>query len=102
MADLLNADDVRKALADLDGWKGDTKAITRSVEAPSFAAGIRLVDSVAEVADGMDHHPDIDIRWTTITFTCATHSKGGVTENDLVLARCIDDLARDMLSGSET
>ncbi len=41
----------------------------------------------------MDHHPDIDIRWTTITFTCSTHSAGGVTELDVELARMIDDLA---------
>lgn len=102
MADLLSADDVSKALTELDGWSGDAKAITRSVKAPSFQAGIRLVDAVAEIADGMDHHPDIDIRWTTITFACATHSKGGVTENDLTLARCIDDLARDVLSSSGT
>lgn len=102
MADLLSADDVSKALTQLDGWSGDAEAITRSVKAPSFAAGIRLVDAVAEVADGMDHHPDIDIRWTTITFTCSTHSKGGVTDADLALARCINDLARDALSGSGT
>lgn len=102
MADLLSADDVSKALIDLDGWSGDAKAITRRVKAPSFQAGMRLVDAVAEIADGMDHHPDIDIRWTTITFTCATHSKGGVTETDLMLARCIDDLARDVLTSSAT
>lgn len=93
MADLLTPDDVANALADLDGWEGDASAIKRSVKAPSFLAGIRLVDAVAEIADGMDHHPDIDVRWTTVTFTCATHSKGGVTDLDVTLARRIDDLA---------
>jgi 4a-hydroxytetrahydrobiopterin dehydratase len=93
MAELLSADDVSAALAELDGWEGDTAQIKRSVKAPTFAAGIRLVDAVAEIADGMDHHPDIDIRWTTITFTCSTHSKGGVTDADVALARRIDDLA---------
>jgi 4a-hydroxytetrahydrobiopterin dehydratase len=63
------------------------------VKAASFAAGIRLVDAVAQVAEVMDHHPDIDIRWTTISFTCSTHSAGGVTELDVELARRIDDLA---------
>jgi len=77
----------------LQGWSGDEKQITRRVKAPTFADGIRLVDAVAEVADAMDHHPDIDIRWTTVTFTCATHSKGGVTDADVTLARRIDELA---------
>ena len=90
MPRLLSADDVSFALADLDGWEGGTKAITRSVTAPTFAAGIRLVDAVAEIAGELGHHPDIDIRWTTITFTCSTHSKGGVTDADITLARRID------------
>jgi 4a-hydroxytetrahydrobiopterin dehydratase len=93
MAELLAPDDVRAALAGLPGWSGDEKQISRSVKAPTFADGIRLVDAVARIADEMDHHPDIDIRWTTVTFTCATHSKGGVTDADIALARHIDELA---------
>lgn len=93
MAELLEPGDVSASLAGLHGWSGDDKQISRSVKAPTFAAGIRLVDAVAQVADEMDHHPDIDIRWTTVTFTCATHSKGGVTDYDVTLARRIDELA---------
>jgi 4a-hydroxytetrahydrobiopterin dehydratase len=92
MHEQLSTDDVVRALAELDGWAGDTSQLRRSVKAPSFAAGIRLVDAVAKVADEMDHHPDIDIRWTTITFTCSTHSAGGVTELDVALARRINEL----------
>jgi 4a-hydroxytetrahydrobiopterin dehydratase len=93
MQEQLSTDDVVRALAGLDGWAGDASQLRRSVKAPSFAAGIRLVDAVAEVADEMDHHPDIDIRWTTITFTCSTHSAGGVTALDVALARRINELA---------
>lgn len=93
MAELLNPDDVSAALAGLQGWSGDEKQISRSFKAPTFAAGVKLVDAVAEVAEEMDHHPDIDIRWTTVTFSCATHSKGGVTDADIALARRIDELA---------
>jgi 4a-hydroxytetrahydrobiopterin dehydratase len=89
----LSAVDVAKALAELTDWTGDTTSLHRSIKAATFAAGIQLVDAVAEIADAMDHHPDIDIRWTTITFTCSTHSAGGVTELDVELARRIDDLA---------
>jgi 4a-hydroxytetrahydrobiopterin dehydratase len=92
MQEQLSTDDVVRALAELDGWAGDASQLRRSVKAPSFAAGIRLVDAVADVADEMDHHPDIDIRWTTITFTCSTHSAGGVTALDVALARRINEL----------
>jgi len=93
MTQLLSDSELEKALADLDGWDGDTSGIRRSVKAPTFASGIRLVDEVAEVADAMDHHPDIDIRWTTVTFSCVSHSDGGVTAADITLARRIDEAA---------
>ena len=55
--------------------------------------GIRLVQQVAEVAEDLDHHPDIDIRWRTLTFRLSTHSAGGLTAKDLRLATDIDRLA---------
>src|SRR5436305_1394502 len=63
MASLLNADEVARELSTLDGWQGDGREIARTAELPSFPAAIRVVDRVAEVAEEMDHHPDIDIRW---------------------------------------
>jgi 4a-hydroxytetrahydrobiopterin dehydratase len=93
MPTVLTADELTEAIAELPEWSGDVKGIERSVKARSFLAGIRLVDAVAEVAEAADHHPDIDIRWRTVTFRLATHSAGGVTELDLSLARQIDQLA---------
>lgn len=90
---LLGDDGVRAALTDLPAWSGDANRITRSVEAPDFLTGIRIVADVAQVAETMNHHPDIDIRWRTVTFTLSTHSEGGVTEKDIELARSIDDVA---------
>ncbi|MCW2504191.1 MAG: 4a-hydroxytetrahydrobiopterin dehydratase [Actinomycetia bacterium] len=84
-------------LLQLPDWSGDTSAIRRSVTAPQFLAGIRLVDAVALVAEDLDHHPDIDIRWRTVTFTLSTHSAGGVTDKDLTLAARIDTLTRHHL-----
>jgi 4a-hydroxytetrahydrobiopterin dehydratase len=89
-SDLLDADAVADGLADLPQWSGDTSSIERQVELPSFPAAIAVVDEVAEIAEEMDHHPDIDIRWRTLTFRNATHTAGGVTELDLQLARRID------------
>jgi 4a-hydroxytetrahydrobiopterin dehydratase len=92
---VLPEEEVDRALAgDLSAWSRSGDAITRTVKAPSFMDGVTLVRRVAEVAESMDHHPDIDIRYTSLTFTLSTHSEGGVTTKDLDLARRIDDLAR--------
>ena len=91
---LLAADEIDRALAgDLSAWQRDGDAITREIQASSFLEGIRLVQRVAEAAEAMDHHPDIDIRYTTLTFTLSTHSEGGLTAKDLELARRVDRLA---------
>lgn len=95
MPDRLSQDQIDDALgSSLSDWTlegGDT--IRRDVTAETFKGGIKLVGQVAEIADAMDHHPDIDIRWTTITFRLSTHSEGGLTDNDLRLAAEIDRLA---------
>lgn len=90
---LLGADGVRTALADLPHWSGDESRITRTFDAPDFPTAIRIVDEVAEAAEAMNHHPDVDIRWRTLTFTLATHSEGGVTSRDVELAARIDEIA---------
>ena len=86
MADLLDADSVRSAVAVLDGWEGGPDAIVRTVGLRSFPAAIAVVDRVAKVAEEMDHHPDIDLRWRTLHLTLVSHSAGGVTEKDTTLA----------------
>ena len=94
MAELLTQEEIDRALErELPRWTQDVDEITRSVKAPTFMDGIRLVQQVAEVAEDLDHHPDIDIRWRTVTFRLSTHSAGGLTAKDLRLATDIDRLA---------
>ena len=90
MAELLTADEVATALGGLEEWSGDPTSIARTVSLTTFPAAIGVVDRVAVLAERLDHHPDIDIRWRMVTFTCATHTAGGVTGKDIELARQID------------
>ncbi|MGI8702348.1 MAG: 4a-hydroxytetrahydrobiopterin dehydratase [Nocardioidaceae bacterium] len=93
MLEVLAPEEIARRLSEgLDGWEYDADCLVHSVQSRTFADGIRLVDSVAAVADAIDHHPDIDIRWTTVTFRLWTHVVGGVTSRDFRLAREIDRL----------
>lgn len=92
MAELLEPDEVRSALGTRPGWTGDPGGVSRTVAFPSFPEAIAVVDRVAVVAEELNHHPDIDIRWRNLTFHCATHSLGGVTARDLDLASRIDEI----------
>jgi 4a-hydroxytetrahydrobiopterin dehydratase len=87
----MDDDQITQALQSVPHWRRDGNTITRAVEAPSFLEGIDLVGVVARAAEAANHHPDIDIRWRTVTFTLSTHSEGGITANDFALAEQIDD-----------
>lgn len=72
------------------GWTRSGAVIFREVELASFLQAIEAVNRVAERAEAADHHPDIDIRWRTLTFRLSTHSAGGLTAKDFDLAAEID------------
>jgi 4a-hydroxytetrahydrobiopterin dehydratase len=88
----LSPDELAAALYGLPLWSGDGEGIRRSVELPGFPDAVAALVRIAFVAEQLDHHPDVDLRWRTLHLTLVTHSAGGVTELDLELARRIDAL----------
>ena len=100
MPEALTDQALADALAELPEWTGDRAGLRREVTAPSFLAGIELVRRIAEAAEQLDHHPDIDIRWRTVRLACATHSAGGAaTDLDVRLAREIERLIGEATGG---
>lgn len=89
---VLSNEEVDAALPELDGWERAEGVIRRSIKFPSFLAGIDAVRRVGEHAESKDHHPDIDIRWRTVTFMLVTHAEDGITQNDIDMARDIDGI----------
>jgi 4a-hydroxytetrahydrobiopterin dehydratase len=82
--------EIQRALGGLPGWTRRGDVLTKTFSFEKFATGIAFVDRIAKVADEMDHHPDIDIRYTKITTTLSTHDAGGITQSDLKLAERIE------------
>ena len=87
---VLTDEQVDAALPDLSGWQRSEGVLRRSIKFPTFMDGIEAVRRVAERAEEKDHHPDIDIRWRTVTFALVTHSEGGITDKDLAMASDIN------------
>lgn len=56
----------------------------------SFAGALEFVVRVGAIAEAMDHHPDVDLRFNTVRLAVCTHSAGGLTELDFELARRVD------------
>src|SRR2546423_14815458 len=78
------------------GWTRSGSVIAREVELASFMQAIEVVDRVAGLAEAADHHPDIDIRWRTLTFRLSTHWAGGLTGKDFQLAANMSAVPRSL------
>lgn len=74
-------------------WRREGDTLETRVKLPSFPEAIAFVGRVAAIAEEMDHHPDIDIRWRTVLLRVSTHSSGGITLMDIDFARRVDALA---------
>jgi 4a-hydroxytetrahydrobiopterin dehydratase len=91
MTEVLDEERIERALTtSLPSWQHAGGELVRVVELASFPQAIEVVDRVAALAERADHHPDIDIRWRTLTFHLSTHSARGITTKDLALAEQID------------
>jgi 4a-hydroxytetrahydrobiopterin dehydratase len=92
MTELLNDEEVESRLADSQ-WKREGEHIVRDWQLKDFAAAIAFVNRVAEVAEEMNHHPDILVHgWNKVRLSVTNHSAGGLTAADFELAKRIDGL----------
>ncbi|HEV8411239.1 MAG TPA: 4a-hydroxytetrahydrobiopterin dehydratase [Gemmatimonadaceae bacterium] len=85
--------EIQRELGTLTGWTRKGESLAKTFTFSTFMAGISFVDRVAVAAEKMDHHPDLDIRYTKISVVLSTHSAGGITIHDMNLAREMDRLA---------
>lgn len=92
MSDLIEADELEVLLKKLPEWDLEENTIVRVLEFDEFMEGIDFVNAVAEIAEEAGHHPDIDVRWCSVTLRLTTHDAGGLTEADLDVAKKIDTL----------
>lgn len=89
----LNDEEITERLAGLDGWERDGDAIRKGFDNDDFKGSVGFVNRLLPEAEGMNHHPDLEISWATVTVRISTHSEDGLTENDFVLAAKIDSVA---------
>jgi 4a-hydroxytetrahydrobiopterin dehydratase len=75
-----------------DWWLADDALHTRFATG-DFAAGLRLVNLIGEIAEQVDHHPDLDLRYPHLDIHLYSHDSNGVTHRDVSLARRISELA---------
>ncbi|MDO5504082.1 MAG: 4a-hydroxytetrahydrobiopterin dehydratase, partial [Actinomycetia bacterium] len=73
-------------------WRLLLGRLMLSVEFPDFVSALTFVNAVGDVAELLDHHPDIDLRWGRVVLAVASHDVGGLTERDRRFTAAIDEL----------
>jgi 4a-hydroxytetrahydrobiopterin dehydratase len=86
----LNPTEISDQLKSLPGWEDVDNSIRKLYRFKEFMGGIRFIVRIGELADAADHHPDIHVNYTRVTFICTSHDSGGVTERDFRLATQIE------------
>lgn len=77
----------------MEHWWRDGEALVRDLKFDDFAQAMAYVNRVADLAEEVNHHPDILVHgWNHVRLTLTTHSAGGLTDNDYAMARRIDEL----------
>ena len=91
----LTPEQIAANLKALPGWEYKDNAILQDLQFKEFLHGIEFVQKVAEIAEGADHHPDITINYTRVTFSCSTHDAGGVDRQGFQARRHIEIAFKD-------
>ena len=90
--ELWNDESIQQALLSLPGWRVEGRELIKEFQFATYLAGIEFVHQVAHLAEEMNHHPDLLVRWRKVTVRLATHSAGGLTGLDFELAGKIEAL----------
>jgi len=79
-----------------DDWRVIDPGAAALFRTESFTAGVELIEAIAELAEAANHHPDVDLRYATVTVRLVSHDIEGLSRRDLALARQISEAAREL------
>lgn len=90
----LQMDQVRSMLEQVPGWSLENGKLTRDLKVKNFKEALALVNRIGDLAEQEGHHPDLCIHsWNRVKIELYTHSIGGLSENDFILAAKIGEVA---------
>ena len=89
----LSAEEIVGRVSALDGWRTKDDSLVKRFEFLNFGAALEFVNKVGEIAENLDHHPDITFGWGYAEILFTTHDAGGLTALDFDSAAQVDQIA---------
>ena len=92
------ADEQTNLLTELDGWVIDSAdgidKLIHTFDFPNFVSALAFANTVGELAETENHHPQLIVEWGRVDVCWWTHSIGGLHLNDFIMAARCDELTR--------
>jgi 4a-hydroxytetrahydrobiopterin dehydratase len=93
---ILTKDEIKENLKYIDKWKYKRNSIVKRLKVKNFMTAIKLVNTIAPIAEKLEHHPDIEIKnYNEVVIKLTTHDAKGITKYDFELAKKIDKAIKD-------
>lgn len=77
-------------------WRVTGATASASFATQTFARGVKFVTVIGDLADALNHHPDVDLRYSSVLVRLTTHEVHSLSERDATLARQISAAAREL------
>ena len=90
----LSQEDIDEELKELSGWKVLNEKLHKEFQFEDFSQAFGFMSRVAIECEKMNHHPEWFNVYNRITIDLTTHDAGGITKNDVNLAKILNSLAR--------
>ncbi|MBS1267620.1 MAG: putative pterin-4-alpha-carbinolamine dehydratase [Nitrosopumilus sp.] len=88
----LSQEEIEQELKNLPGWSIVNEKLHRKIEFESFNQAFGFMTRAAKEIEKMNHHPEWFNVYNKITIELMTHDAGGITKNDINLAKILDSL----------
>ncbi|MFH1290752.1 MAG: 4a-hydroxytetrahydrobiopterin dehydratase [Nanoarchaeota archaeon] len=89
---MLTLGEINEAMSDLDDWSLETSSIVKTFSFSNFKEALEFVNKVGEVAEKIEHHPDVMINFNQVRLSLMTHSENSLTRKDFKLAKEVDKI----------
>ena len=89
----MDKEKITSEIKKLLGWQlQENHHLYKQFKFPDFKSALRFVNQIAEVAEELNHHPNISFTWGKVEIAIWTHTVNTVSGKDFELARKIDGI----------
>ena len=88
----MDQSEIENKLAELDEWGSDGKSISKRFEFKNSVLALKFVTAVSDIAEELNHHPDVQFGWGYAVIEFTTHDAGGLTDKDFEAASRVDGI----------